>query len=615
MRKSRKSRNRKKTYRGKGFYLFSGTLCAVIVLVLAICIGISLMTLGRSKQYAGEALDAAIMAYDLYLQEISNEAPWTDELAALNVDGLLEGISSARDPESMELLRQRIATYEETYKNTGVSLYVYFAEADFLLGSVTGTLDARTYTSSLAWLDFSALWAEQSYISFMLENADGRMCTGMFEALYPSLALFSVHFMPELPNLSVLAPIREVTEMYFIDCFGHTYSFGEQQSLIEAFDFSMLQVGESSGFVDIEYEGQPYHCYYHDVSPGYIKFALIAPDIVGVAYAEFTRAIWIAGALLILLGCLLGLYLTRRVYAPLQAIIARLSPAGESVRDEFKLISYALSAMENRLTAQAGLLSSFHMMRLLRGQAVSPNEAKNFFFHEPGACCAVVIFRLEEGGGLQGLHDALLSYMEDNRRECCCAEDSGFLFAVCDASGGGLLQLLDRFRILLAQRDGLLISAFISDAYSGPDMLHTAYSEAMALLAYETMQGAFNLVADYDALRMQAACGQEAEDEDVFTRMLSYVQLHYRDPNISTSVLVDRFCLSQSSVSRLFKQRNDRGFLECLHRLRIEKARELLLDSSLTVAEVSAMAGYTNVLTMTRAFKRYTGGTPGSFRK
>ena len=97
--------------------------------------------------------------------------------------------------------------------------------------------------------------------------------------------------------------------------------------------------------------------------------------------------------------------------------------------------------------------------------------------------------------------------------------------------------------------------------------------------------------------------------------MKAFVQTRCGDPNMSAKVLADRFQTSQSNVTRLFRKYNDSGFLEYLHGLRVERAKRLLRETDLPVAAIATQVGYTNPLTLTRAFKRCVGTTPGEYRK
>ena len=100
-----------------------------------------------------------------------------------------------------------------------------------------------------------------------------------------------------------------------------------------------------------------------------------------------------------------------------------------------------------------------------------------------------------------------------------------------------------------------------------------------------------------------------------FTVIYQYVQAHFRNPELSLSFLSEEFGLSLSTLSREFQKNLGEGFLDCLHRLRVDAARHEIEYSSKTIADVAISVGYSNTLTMTRAFKKYLGSTPGAFRK
>jgi two-component system response regulator YesN len=68
-------------------------------------------------------------------------------------------------------------------------------------------------------------------------------------------------------------------------------------------------------------------------------------------------------------------------------------------------------------------------------------------------------------------------------------------------------------------------------------------------------------------------------------------------------------------VGRLFKQTTGKSFVEYLTELRVDKSKELLTTSNLTVNEVSWQVGYKNAYYFIKVFKEHTGMTPGEYRK
>lgn len=84
---------------------------------------------------------------------------------------------------------------------------------------------------------------------------------------------------------------------------------------------------------------------------------------------------------------------------------------------------------------------------------------------------------------------------------------------------------------------------------------------------------------------------------------------------ISFSDLADAANLSPSHFFRVFKTQTGYSPWEYLIRVRVEKARELLRRSSLSVKEVMAMAGFNTKSNFTRQFKRYFGLPPVEYRR
>ena len=100
-----------------------------------------------------------------------------------------------------------------------------------------------------------------------------------------------------------------------------------------------------------------------------------------------------------------------------------------------------------------------------------------------------------------------------------------------------------------------------------------------------------------------------------FEKIRDYIQEHYSDPNLDAASIAEHYNMSPSTITRLFKKYNNTGFLEYVHQTRVRKATGLLQNTDLSIAEISAMVGYTNAATMNRAFKAHANSTPSMIRK
>lgn len=73
--------------------------------------------------------------------------------------------------------------------------------------------------------------------------------------------------------------------------------------------------------------------------------------------------------------------------------------------------------------------------------------------------------------------------------------------------------------------------------------------------------------------------------------------------------------MNPSYFSTLFKKKTGMNFISFLQNVRIEKAKELLVNTNLKLYEVSESVGIANDKYFCRLFKTCTGMTPTDYRK
>ncbi len=108
---------------------------------------------------------------------------------------------------------------------------------------------------------------------------------------------------------------------------------------------------------------------------------------------------------------------------------------------------------------------------------------------------------------------------------------------------------------------------------------------------------------------------ETSKDPDAHLRLaMSYIEGHYKDPELSASAVAQTAGMLPSAFSKAFKQATGITYLEYIHRLRIDAAKKLLAKGQMNLKEIAEQVGYTNTVTMNRAFKRYENTTPGKLR-
>jgi AraC-like DNA-binding protein len=116
-------------------------------------------------------------------------------------------------------------------------------------------------------------------------------------------------------------------------------------------------------------------------------------------------------------------------------------------------------------------------------------------------------------------------------------------------------------------------------------------------------------------LRGYSRDNSESSDEPEFLNWItSYMSLHLSEP-LSVSDMAARAGLSASRFSQVFRNRFGRPPHQFLLHLRVQRAQDLLHHTSLTMRDISAQCGFSDVHHFAKTFKRLTGQTPGSYRR
>lgn len=102
---------------------------------------------------------------------------------------------------------------------------------------------------------------------------------------------------------------------------------------------------------------------------------------------------------------------------------------------------------------------------------------------------------------------------------------------------------------------------------------------------------------------------------DVIRKVLEFIESNYRNADVTASMLCEKFSLSPSYFSRAFREVTGQNFPEYINRLRLEKAKELLGESTdMDISEIGLSVGYESASYFISAFKKKYGVTPSKFR-
>ena len=94
-----------------------------------------------------------------------------------------------------------------------------------------------------------------------------------------------------------------------------------------------------------------------------------------------------------------------------------------------------------------------------------------------------------------------------------------------------------------------------------------------------------------------------------------YLQENFADPSMCLTKLSDRFNISETYLSHLFKDKTGQNFSVYLENLRLNEAMRRLQDPACNLSTLYMELGYNNSVTFRRAFKKRYGMPPSVMRK
>lgn len=140
--------------------------------------------------------------------------------------------------------------------------------------------------------------------------------------------------------------------------------------------------------------------------------------------------------------------------------------------------------------------------------------------------------------------------------------------------------------------------------------LYQALAECHNLSAMQTMIS--------EALNQCAALleNKKKKDTDIIeNQIVHYIQENSHNPNISVGMIAQLYDMNDYELSKFFKKCTGERMIEYIHKVRINHAKQLLLETDLKIKEIAEKVGYYDSDSLIRNFKKVTGITPGQFRQ
>lgn len=157
---------------------------------------------------------------------------------------------------------------------------------------------------------------------------------------------------------------------------------------------------------------------------------------------------------------------------------------------------------------------------------------------------------------------------------------------------------------------------YLSELHINPGIVSAAKEKAMD--EYWNLPGkdakANYLISIYYDTLLSVHNQKNKNLESISSYVREYVEKHYTDPDLNISALADKMNVSLSYLSTVFKQTAGINLSSYISTMRINHAKKILADPSLSISAAAVLSGYEDAKYFARLFKRKCGMTPSEYR-
>lgn len=167
-------------------------------------------------------------------------------------------------------------------------------------------------------------------------------------------------------------------------------------------------------------------------------------------------------------------------------------------------------------------------------------------------------------------------------------------------------QLADRLRQAVQSYLGGNITVLLSRSFRFWEELQETYRENVSVFR--------NIIGIIGKLRERKVHAEKSDRSRLVEVINRYIEAHYGEDSTLQS-LSDYIGMHPAYLSKLYKSETGIGISEYRHKLRMEKAVELLKQDQYKIHEISEWLGYQNPQYFSKRFKEEYGCTPNEFRE
>ncbi|MBR6307993.1 MAG: response regulator [Lachnospiraceae bacterium] len=176
------------------------------------------------------------------------------------------------------------------------------------------------------------------------------------------------------------------------------------------------------------------------------------------------------------------------------------------------------------------------------------------------------------------------------------------------------LELLQAIPEVSPDTKVVLISGYAEFSYAKEAVQHHAYDYLLKPIKEEDLQRVLAAIVNETGADEEAEEGKTVYYDRLIDNVVTEIREHYME-DISLTSLAGKYNVSMGRLSEMIKEHLKVNFSDYIATLRIQRAKELLRDDSLSIQEIAEIVGYNDYFYFTKVFKKVAGISPSKYRK
>lgn len=167
-------------------------------------------------------------------------------------------------------------------------------------------------------------------------------------------------------------------------------------------------------------------------------------------------------------------------------------------------------------------------------------------------------------------------------------------------------------RTLFYELQATMIKSTASDHVE--PVLHAVHAGDLSKCGSIQEMSEYTIRLCHQVCRVQKGAEPSKRYRQLKEQLIEFIDANYHNHALSLHYFAVKFDVSDSYISKFFKNELHYNFYPYLNQIRIRNAKKLLIETAKTVKEISYSVGYVDDNVFRRVFKKYEFVTPCEFR-